>query len=60
MKPNLPQMIDSYADASAKYRVAVETGASEEQIVYLKRKMRLNGWALRDLGLDVQFDDTDN
>jgi hypothetical protein len=60
MKPTLPEMIDNYAKALAEYRVAKATGASKEQILYLKRMMRLNGWFLVDLGLNVQFDDTDN
>jgi ribosomal 50S subunit-associated protein YjgA (DUF615 family) len=60
MTRTLPEMIDNYANALAEYRLAKAEGADKRQIVYLKRKMRLNGWYLVDLGLNVKFDDTDD
>ena len=58
MTKSLPQLIDAYANALAYYRAAVANGLDDEEIKYLKRTMNLAGWKLRDLGLDVQFDET--
>jgi hypothetical protein len=60
MTNTLPEMIDNYADALANYRVAVRTGASEERIGWLRSEIRRWGWAIRDLGLNVQYDDNNN
>jgi hypothetical protein len=58
MTISLPQLIDAYANALADYRASVASGVDAEEIKYLKRLMNLAGWRLRDLGLDVQFDET--
>jgi len=58
MTITLPQHIDAYASALADYRAGVASGIDAEQLKYLKWLMNLAGWKLRDLGLDVQFDET--
>jgi hypothetical protein len=59
MTKSLPQLIDAYANALADYRAGVASGIDAEKLKCLKRLMNLAGWKLRDLGLDVQFDETD-
>jgi len=58
MTKSLPQLIDAYANALADYRAGVASGIDAEKLKCLKRIMNLAGWKLRDLGLDVQFDET--
>jgi hypothetical protein len=58
MKISLPQMIDKYAAALVKYELAKAEGKDKEEIIRLKRMVQLSGWDLRDLGLNVEFDET--
>ena len=58
MTRSLPQLIDAYASALADYRAGVTSGVDAEKLKCLKRLMNLAGWKLRDLGLDVQFDES--
>ncbi len=58
MKISLPQMIDKYAAALVKYELAKAESKDKEEIIRLKRMVQLSGWDLRDLGLNVEFDET--